>query len=146
MRKGLGVMIGAGLLLCAGGAVSAWVIWKPVMPDVVVTFKPGRGKAPDLMLVYNESGGDPLVTHPGIRLGSCETRNLRCEMPHARYEYRTEPSRNQSIQVRRNPNDPDAVIGGVAWKGPSYPRRVELTCDLAIADKRRACSIVRVIT
>lgn len=144
MHKGLGAVIGAGLLLCAGGAAAAWATWKPVMPDIAVTLKPDDGRAPGLMLIYDERGGDPLQRVHDPRLASCSTINLRCESAHARYEFRTEPVRRQSIQIRRFQSDGNPILGGVSWTGPSYPRKVELTCDLASRDPRRACAITRV--
>lgn len=144
MRKGLGMAIGVALLLCAGGAAGAYATWKPVMPDIVVMLKPDRGKAPSLFLTYNEQGGDPLIRHPGGRYGACSTDNRRCAMQHARYEFRGEGPRSQSIQVRRFQTGGNPILGGVTWTGPSYPRKVELACDLAVTDTRRACRIVRI--
>lgn len=125
-------MIGAALVLCASGAAAAWATWKPVMPDIIVKLKPDKGKAPGLILTYNEQGGDPLVRHPGQRYGACSTQNLQCAMRHARYEFRQEGPRSQSIQVRRFQTNGNPVLGGVTWTGPSYPRKVELACDLAV--------------
>lgn len=148
MRSGLVVTGGVALLLCVAGAAGAWATWKPVMPNIRVALKPDKGRAPDLMLIYDEQGGDPRrdKNHmlPSERISSCPTDDLQCAAPHARYEFRNEGPRRQSIQVRRLGSNGNPILGGVIWTGPSYPRKVELACDLAVADTRRACRIVRV--
>jgi hypothetical protein len=147
MRSGLVVTAGVALLLCVAGAAGAWATWKPVMPNIRVALKPDGGRAPDLMLIYDEQGGNPLLNKnhmlPSERISSCPTDDLQCAAPHARYEFRNEGPRRQSIQVRRQGHG-NPILGGVTWTGTSYPRRVELACDLAVTDARRACRIVRI--
>ena len=138
----------AGLLIGVAGAMSAWLLWKPVMPDIVVALKVRQAKAPYLLLIYDQQGRDPFVIHhsllPGQRIGGCATAGQLCVMPHARYEFRKEAPRRQSIQILRMQEGGNQLVGGATWAGSSYPRRLEINCDLTVTDPRRACAIKRV--
>ncbi len=119
---------------------------KPVFPQVIVALA-GDQRIEDgvqMTVRYSEQGTIPYSAEEfgnNLRMGFCETKDGRCITGRSRYEARTERFRFQSLQLRLANGDGNPIIGGLRWRGPSYPDQVTITCDLDDPDIKTACVI-----
>jgi hypothetical protein len=122
---------------------------KPVVPQVIVKLlnQSELRAGYQLFVSYDEAGSAPFsketFSRGGIRHSGCEIKDGRCISSRMRYETRLEGLRQQSIQLRKMggwvTGSESNLLGGVLWYGPSYPDRVNITCDLSDSDARTAC-------
>ena len=123
-------------------------VCRPVVAQINV--EPVQGSFAEdgisIWIQYDEKGSDPFGKNTfsrNVRNSSCEFVNGRCASSRMRYERRVESSRRQSIQLWSNKvnGSGNKLIGGVQWKGPSYPDRIWIECDLANPNPEMACKI-----
>ena len=121
---------------------------KPVVPQVAVKFlNKGELRAGyQLFVRYDEAGSTPFSRETfskDSRSSGCDIKDGRCISSRMRYEKRLEGLRQQSIQLLKSggwvTGAKSNLLGGVQWYGPSYPDRVNITCDLVNSDARTAC-------
>ncbi len=154
MKRYLDGLVAIGVVVLAGGATfaAAHAYWRPAMPAFVVYLKarPGEAIPPSLVLIYGDSGSDPLregVLAPDDHLSDCvfplahDAAGAFCTSRAARREFHTGTPQRQSLQLRALNGRGNPIIGGVTWNGAAFPTAVEVRCDLAIADPAKACAI-----
>lgn len=137
--------------LMAGGTFAVRkLFWRPAVPEIVVELRTPMGSEMPVALsfFYSEAGSDPFRPGrfaPDRRFSMCNTKGARCIAEPAWYGLRTGRARRQSLQIYKTSLDGDALIGGAVWTGRSYPKQVQLVCDLGISDLRNACAIEDVV-
>ncbi|UYY58859.1 hypothetical protein [Sphingomonas sp. S2-65] len=139
------VAMAVGGLAMGGGSIASeaqW--WRPVMPAVRIDVAEAGVPTPTLVLIYGE--GRELYG-PGVagdQITSCQTLAGTCNAVAGHSALHLAGSSRQSLQVRWLNGDGRPVISGVTWQGSVYPTQVDLRCDLAASDPRKACALVRV--
>jgi hypothetical protein len=120
--------------------------WRPVMPNVVIQARDAKAfdGASQLMVIYGERGRDPLrsgTLASDERVAGCQIANGLCVSSAARHEFKLGFSRQQSLQIRRIDGHGNPIVAAIVWRGPAYPSRVRLTCDVRAQDVNRSCEI-----
>lgn len=142
-------LLGSAILLVTAGATAAALpsLVHPAMPAFVIDTK-ANGKAvpaPNLMVIYADRGSDPFRARgmaPDQHIASCQGDGARCSTYPAIDQFRLTGTRAKSVTVRLFNGEGNPIIGGLRWQSGRFPDRVRLTCDLAIADPRRACALI----
>ncbi|WP_125996076.1 hypothetical protein [Sphingomonas sp. S-NIH.Pt15_0812] len=136
-------------VLVGGTGYTAVTSWRHSMPEFVIDVRTADAgdKTPNLLLIYGEKGSDPFHEGGGrsdIRVADCKTRGSLCVSRVSRMEYLPGVESSQSLQVRLFTGNGNPIIGGVRWFGSWHPDRVRVTCDLRLADARKACAVSKV--
>lgn len=142
--KLLGLTPCIGLSACGEIDLDPLRACKPVVPQVIIDFG-GRTEVADgfkVLIQYDENVSARSYergSSRNVRIASCQVNGGSCISSRARYEWRFEGERVQSIQLRELNGNGNPIVGGVRWKGASYPDRVKIVCDMSDLDARRPC-------
>lgn len=131
---------------CGGPSSPLSRVCKPVVPEVNIDMNSVTQNTEGLKLaiLYDEEGSPPFTRDTftnNARFSACTTVNGKCTSSRLRYEIKASFERYQSIQLRKIGPGDNAVVGAIRWKGPSYPDRIEMVCDLDNPKIRRACKL-----